>query len=64
MGRLVAYLAPLLNRAPGSLQVPLMRAETGEVIGLMSFGLPPNAPIKQAVAAVSIGEIISDVEIR
>jgi V8-like Glu-specific endopeptidase len=43
---------------------PLMRAETGEVIGLMSFGLPPDTPVKQAVAAVSIGEIVSVVEIR
>ena len=43
---------------------PLMRAETGEVIGLMSFGLPPDTPIKQTVAAVSIGEIVSVVEMR
>lgn len=42
---------------------PLMRAETGEVIGLMSFGLPPDTPIKQAVAAVSIDDIVSVVEI-
>jgi hypothetical protein len=43
---------------------PLRRADTDEVIGLMSFGLPPDTPIKQTVAAVSIDEIISVVEIH
>lgn len=38
---------------------PLLRAETGEVIGLMSFGLPPDSPIKETVAAISIDEIVS-----
>lgn len=42
---------------------PLLRAGTGEVVGLMSFGLPPDNPIKEIVAAVSIDEIVSVVGI-
>ncbi len=42
---------------------PLLMAETREVVGLMSFGLPPDRPIKETVMAISMDEIVSVVEI-
>jgi len=36
---------------------PLVKKDTGEVIGMMSFGLPFDKKIKENLFAVSIDEI-------
>jgi Trypsin-like peptidase domain len=37
---------------------PLVSAETGRVLGMLSIGLPPDANVKTQTFAVSIGEVV------
>ena len=41
---------------------PLIKKDSGEIIGMMSFGLPPDNKIKNKLFAVSIDEILKVVE--
>ena len=40
---------------------PLIATETGEIIGLMSIGLPADLKIKKSLFAISLSEILSKV---
>ena len=40
---------------------PLIATETGEIIGLMSIGLPADLKIKKSLFAISLTEILSKV---
>ena len=41
---------------------PLIKSSTGEIIGLMSFGLPANITVKEKLYAISISEVEKEVK--
>jgi hypothetical protein len=57
------YLTLSCGGSIGLSGAPLIKKDTGEVIGLMSFGLPEDVSIKTKLFAISIDEIEKEIKI-
>jgi len=57
------YLTLSCGGNTGLSGAPLVKSDTGEIIGLMSFGLPVDVVIKEKLFAISINEVEKEVSV-